>query len=74
MSTDKLLVHDYPETSVVSGEVDGNIYGVIAAAARALRDDRKPKELVDEMSNRVFASGSYTEALSIIMEYVEFTF
>lgn len=59
------------EKPVVTGPVDGNVFSVMGAASRAL----KRAGLADratEMSNRVRSSGSYDEALSIIMEYVDF--
>lgn len=49
---------------------DGNIFNLIGIASRSLKragqDDK-----ATEMSKRVMSSGSYDEALSIIMEYVE---
>lgn len=49
---------------------DGNIFNLIGIAARALRRAGLVDK-ADEMSNKVMHSGSYSEALSIIMEYVE---
>lgn len=49
---------------------DGNIFNLIGIAARALRRAGLSAK-ADEMSNKVMHSGSYSEALSIIMEYVE---
>lgn len=48
---------------------DGNIYNQVAIASIALKDEGLRDE-AKEMSNRVFRSGSYDEALSIITEYV----
>lgn len=49
---------------------DGNIFNLIGIASRSLRlaglEDK-----AKEMSEKVMHCGSYTEALSIIMEYVE---
>ena len=49
---------------------DGNIFNLIGIASRSLRlaglEDK-----TKEMSEKVLHCGSYTEALSIIMEYVE---
>ena len=49
---------------------DGNIFNLIGIASRSLRlaglEDK-----TKEMSEKVMHCGSYTEALSIIMEYVE---
>ena len=49
---------------------DGNIFNLIGIAARSLRRVGL-EDKVTEMSQRVMQSQSYTEALSIIMEYVE---
>jgi hypothetical protein len=48
---------------------DGNIYNQVAIASIALKDQGLREE-AKEMSNRVFRSGSYDEALGIIAEYV----
>ena len=48
---------------------DANIYNQVAIASIALKDEGFKKE-AKEMSNRVFRSGSYDEALNIISEYV----
>ena len=49
---------------------DGNIFNLIGIASRSLKiADQNDK--ATEMSKRVMSSGSYDEALSIIMEYVE---
>jgi hypothetical protein len=53
----------------LTGE-DGNIFNLIGIAARALRHAGLADKAT-EMSQRVMQSQSYTEALSIIMEYVE---
>ena len=51
---------------------DGNIFNLVGIARRTLREhglDGQAKEMAD----RVFASGSYNEALCIIGEYVSIT-
>lgn len=48
---------------------DGNIYNIIAICMQALEHDGQ-KEKAKEMHEKVEASGSYHEALSIMMEYV----
>ena len=48
---------------------DGNVYNQVAIASIALKDHGLREE-AKEMSNSVFRSGSYDEALSIIAEYV----
>lgn len=51
---------------------DGNVFNLIGIASRTLKDNGMAAE-ASEMSSRVFASGSYGEALSIIGEYVNIT-
>ena len=49
---------------------DGNIFFILGRVSRTLKENGKPEQ-VKEVSDRVMASGSYDEALQIIMEYVE---
>lgn len=51
---------------------DGNIYNLVGIVRRTLKDNDMPSE-AKEMSDKVFASGSYDEALCIIGEYVNIT-
>lgn len=51
---------------------DGNIFNLVGIASRTLKQNGM-KEEAKEMSNRVFCSHSYDEALNIIGEYVEIT-
>ncbi|MDR3344442.1 MAG: hypothetical protein LBT21_02435 [Oscillospiraceae bacterium] len=48
---------------------DGNVFSIIGIASRTLKDHGLRDE-AKEMSARAFTSGSYDEALGIIMEYV----
>ncbi len=49
---------------------DGNIFNIMGIASRTLkRSDMAEKS--KEMCSRVTSSGSYDEALGIIIEYVE---
>ena len=48
---------------------NGNIYNLLGIVARTLREYNR-KDQAEEMTDRVFASGSYEEALCIIGEYV----
>lgn len=50
----------------------GNIFAVLALAQNALRKARRPTDF-NACRDRVLASGSYTEALGIIREYVDLT-
>lgn len=49
---------------------DGNIFNILGIASRTLRSIGMAEE-ADEMYIRATSSGSYYEALGIIMEYVE---
>lgn len=49
---------------------DGNIFNLVGIASKALiRNCQRDK--ADEMSERIFKSNSYDEALMIISDYVE---
>lgn len=48
---------------------DGNIFNLVGIAERTMRE-RGLAEQAEKMKERVFSSGSYAEALSIIGEYV----
>ena len=49
---------------------NGNIFNLLGIASRSLKAAGQGDNAT-EMSKRVMSSGSYDEALSIIMEYVE---
>lgn len=49
---------------------DGNIFNLLGMASRTLRENGM-RERAQEMQRRVTASGSYSEALNILGEYVE---
>lgn len=49
---------------------DGNIFNLIGIASRALKRAGMGDK-AEEMKNRIFSSGSYEEALGIILEYVD---
>lgn len=49
---------------------NGNIFNILGIASRTLNDNDMADE-AQEMFTRVTSSGSYEEALAIIMEYVE---
>lgn len=58
-------------TMTIAGQ-DGNIFAVMGTASRLLKAANQHDQ-AKEMTERVFASGSYQEALGIIGEYVEYT-
>lgn len=49
---------------------DGNIFNIMGIASKTLKHSGMTEES-KEMCSRVTSSGSYEEALGIIMEYVE---
>ncbi len=49
---------------------DGNIFNLLGMASRTLRENGM-RDQAKEMQSRVTASGSYSEALNILGEYVE---
>lgn len=51
---------------------DGNIFNLVGIAKRTLQEHGMNGQ-AKEMTDRVFASGSYSEALCIISEYVNIT-
>ena len=51
---------------------DGNVFTLVGIASRTLRRNGMAEQ-AKEMTDRVFASGSYHEALNIIGEYVNIT-
>ncbi len=61
-------MNDKPKCRLV-GE-DGNIFSILGRVMKVLKESGKPDK-AQECSTRVMASGSYDEALKIIIEYVE---
>ncbi len=51
---------------------NGNIYNLVGIASRTLKRNGLSDE-ASEMSEKVFNSGSYEEALGVIGEYVNIT-
>lgn len=49
---------------------DGNIFYILGRVSRVLKENGQAEQ-ANEVSERVMASGSYDEALQIVMEYVE---
>jgi hypothetical protein len=49
---------------------NGNVFNLIGIASKTLKRAGMVSE-ADEMKSKCFASGSYDEALQIIMEYVD---
>lgn len=63
------MEEDRKPTCKLVGE-DGNIFSILGRVSRALKENGKTDE-AKEVSERVMLSGSYDEALQIMMEYVE---
>ncbi len=59
---------DKPKCPLIGA--DGNIFNLLGMASRTLRENGL-KEQAKEMQSRVTISGSYSEALNVIGEYVE---
>ena len=51
---------------------DGNIFNLVGIAARTLRENGMPEQ-AREMTDRAYHSGSYSEALNVIGDYVNIT-
>lgn len=49
---------------------DGNIFALVGRASKTLKKAGLPDK-AKEMTSKVFASGSYHEALAIIEEYLD---
>lgn len=49
---------------------DGNIFSILGKCTKALKNNGQEKE-AKELSDKVFNSSSYDEALSICMEYID---
>ena len=60
--------NDKPRCPLIGA--NGNIYNLLGMASRTLRENGM-REQAKEMQSRVTASGSYSEALNILGEYVE---
>lgn len=59
---------DKPECQLIGA--NGNIFNLVGIASKTLKKAGLPEQ-AKQMTERVFASASYEEALSIIMDYVE---
>lgn len=68
--TEKQPEQEKPDCALIGQ--DGNIFNLAGIASRTLREHGKEAE-AEEMKKRIFASGSYGEALNIIGEYVNIT-
>ena len=62
------MAEDKPKCKLI-GE-DGNIFFILGRVGRVLKDNGMAAQ-AKECSDRVMASGSYEEALGIVMEYVD---
>lgn len=67
---EKVQEREKPDCALIGQ--DGNIFNLAGIAFRTLREYGRGAE-AEEMKKRIFASGSYKEALNIIGEYVNIT-
>ena len=58
------------KTKVKLTGTDGNVFALIGKCSSALKKDGKHNE-AKEMAEKCFNSGSYDEALCIMMEYCD---
>lgn len=63
-----MAMNEKPKCPLIGS--DGNIFCLLGMASRTLRENGM-REQAKEMQSRVTASGSYSEALNILGEYVE---
>ena len=63
-----MAMNEKPKCPLIGS--DGNIFCLLGMASRTLRENGM-REQAQEMQSRVTASGSYSEALNILGEYVE---
>ena len=63
---------DKPKPKVQLVGQDGNVFNLLGICSRALKRAGQYEEAT-ELQNRVMSSGSYGEALSIMLEYVDET-
>jgi len=63
-----MAMNEKPKCPLIGA--NGNIYNLLGMASRTLRENGM-REQAKEMQSRVTASGSYSEALNILGEYVE---
>ena len=63
-----MAMNEKPKCPLIGA--DGNIFNLIGMASRTLRENGM-REQAQEMQSGVTASGSYSEALNILGEYVE---
>lgn len=63
-----MAMNEKPKCPLIGA--NGNIFNLLGMASKTLRENGM-KEQTKEMQSRVTASGSYSEALNILGEYVE---
>ena len=67
MDEDAPVEQEKPDAPIIGA--DGNVFSIMGIASRTLKRAGMPDQ-VKEMNARVMGSGSYDDALGIIMEYV----
>ena len=61
---------DKPKPKVQLVGQDGNVFNLLGICTRALKRTGQSEE-AKELQNRVMSCGSYDEALTIMLEYVD---
>ena len=64
------MPEDFKKPKVKLSGKDGNVFNLIGICSAALKKEGY-REQATEMAKKCFASGSYDEALSIMMEYCD---
>lgn len=62
---------DQPAKPVVTGPIDGNIFAVLGACRQALERADRPAD-AKALTERVFTTRSYHDALAVCLGYVDF--
>ena len=68
-----LVMSDKQKPKVQLVGQDGNVFNLLGICTKALKRAGQYDEAT-ELKNRVMSSGSYGEALSIMLEYVDLAF
>lgn len=63
-----MVPNEKPQAPIIGA--DGNIFNLMGIASNTLKEAGLAKE-ADEMFHKITQSGSYDEALNIMMEYIE---
>lgn len=62
------MISEKPKAAIIGA--DGNVFNLIGICSKSIKKAGYDKE-ANEMSERIFKSKSYDEALAIMCEYIE---